>query len=63
MRACFLGQTVCALGYGIATLQLPPPSENGSAKTQSLGAVEDQSVPPPKIDVSDLAPADAKNRH
>jgi hypothetical protein len=24
MRACFLGQNVCALGYGVATLQSPP---------------------------------------
>jgi len=24
MRACFLGQNVCALGYGVATLQAPP---------------------------------------
>jgi hypothetical protein len=24
MRACFLGQNVFALGYGVATLQSPP---------------------------------------
>jgi hypothetical protein len=24
MRACFLGQNICALGYGVATLQNPP---------------------------------------
>jgi hypothetical protein len=24
MRACFLGQNVCALGFGVATLQSPP---------------------------------------
>jgi len=24
MRACFLGQNICALGYGVATLQSPP---------------------------------------
>jgi hypothetical protein len=23
MRACFLGQNVCALGFGVATLQTP----------------------------------------
>lgn len=23
MRACFLGQNVCSLGYGVATLQAP----------------------------------------
>ncbi len=25
MRACFLGQNVCALGFGVATLQTQPP--------------------------------------
>jgi hypothetical protein len=24
MRACFLGQNVCALGYGVAIIQAPP---------------------------------------
>ena len=24
MRACFLGQNICALGFGVATLQIPP---------------------------------------
>jgi hypothetical protein len=24
MRACFLGQSICNLGYGVATLQAPP---------------------------------------
>jgi hypothetical protein len=24
MRACFLGQNICALGFGVATLQSPP---------------------------------------
>ena len=24
MRACFLGQNICALGFGVATLQVPP---------------------------------------
>jgi hypothetical protein len=23
MRACFLGQSICALGFGVATLQAP----------------------------------------
>jgi hypothetical protein len=25
MRACFLGQNICTLGYGVATLQAPRP--------------------------------------
>jgi hypothetical protein len=24
MRACFLGQNICALGFGVATLRAPP---------------------------------------
>jgi len=24
MRACFLGQSVCTLGYGVAIIQTPP---------------------------------------
>lgn len=26
MRACFLGQTICTLGYGVAILQRPAPT-------------------------------------
>lgn len=36
MRACFLGQNVCALGFGVATLQTPPlitDDESTTAKT------------------------------
>ncbi len=32
MRACFLGQNVCALGYGVATLQTPPMPDEDPAK-------------------------------
>jgi hypothetical protein len=32
MRACFLGQNICALGFGVATLQVPPLAEDRSAK-------------------------------
>ena len=27
MRACFLGQNICALGYGVAMVQTPPLDE------------------------------------
>jgi|HubBroStandDraft_5_1064220.scaffolds.fasta_scaffold1205821_2 hypothetical protein len=29
MRACFLGQNVCALGFGVAMVQSPPLDETG----------------------------------
>jgi hypothetical protein len=35
MRACFLGQMVCALGNGIAVLQSPPlPADASETQTQ-----------------------------
>jgi len=35
MRACFLGQNVCALGYGVAMVQTPPlpPDQKGDDVT------------------------------
>lgn len=48
MRACFLGQNICSLGYGVAVLQAPPlvmdlpmplPAEPGG----SVGADQDAS--------------------
>jgi hypothetical protein len=32
MRACFLGQSICALGFGVATLQAPPLVMDGPAE-------------------------------
>ena len=32
MRACFLGHNICALGYGVATLQAPPVNEAAEKK-------------------------------
>jgi hypothetical protein len=48
MRACFLGQNVCALGYGVALVQTPP-------------LVEDRTIPPvdpvqPEAGPTDIAP-------
>jgi hypothetical protein len=40
MRACFLGQHVCALGYGVATLQLPPIPEPKPAARRKAVIVE-----------------------
>ena len=40
MRACFLGQNVCALGYGVALVQSPPAPEEPQAETA------DRTAPP-----------------
>ena len=41
MRACFLGQSVCALGYGVAMIQTMPAEEK--AHPEAVPAAE----PPP----------------
>jgi len=40
MRACFLGQNVCALGYGVAMVQTLP------AAAEADRAVPEQGPPP-----------------
>lgn len=37
MRACFLGQNICALGYGVATLQSPPLLDEDPGKPRQDG--------------------------
>ena len=34
MRACFLGQNVCALGFGVAVVQSPPLDEAGGVPAE-----------------------------
>ena len=43
MRACFLGQNICALGFGVATLQTPPlmSEPNGPELDLAAGFVPD----------------------
>jgi hypothetical protein len=38
MRACFLGQNICALGFGVATLQVPPLLADEEAAKPALPA-------------------------
>ena len=38
MRACFLGQNVCALGYGVAMVQTPPLVEDEDHSARRSGA-------------------------
>jgi hypothetical protein len=47
MRACFLGQNICALGFGVATLQTPPlvVDEAGDPQAAPAKATPAQAVP------------------
>jgi hypothetical protein len=50
MRACFMGPTVCALGYGVAILQTPSMEveaalEQESSPAQSPDFAPDEVVP------------------
>jgi hypothetical protein len=47
MRACFLGQNICALGFGVATLQTPP-------LVMDLPATDLPAVPPADQHVSQM---------
>ncbi len=46
MRACFLGQNVTALGFGVAMLQTPPLPEPERALAEREWKAEDA---PPKV--------------
>ena len=41
MRACFLKQNVCALGYGGATLQTPPLLDEDGGEPQDTAGKRD----------------------
>lgn len=56
MRACFLGQGVTALGFGVATLQTPPlAADEGTAKPlegrtdRPCEAIGGEAVPQPLL--------------
>ena len=55
MRACFLGQNICALGYGVATLQAPPlvmdePAEEPlTAANEHVSRKDDKASPSPLL--------------
>lgn len=46
MRACFLGQNICALGFGVATLQTPPLMSEPNGEGLDLAADFAQDVTP-----------------
>jgi hypothetical protein len=50
MRACFLGQNICSLGFGVATLRTPPlvmDEPVTEAKESQTASTVDQHVSPP----------------
>lgn len=51
MRACFLGQSVCALGYGVAMLQALPPEERPHLEDGPPG---ESPKGPPKVPLSPI---------
>jgi hypothetical protein len=47
MRACFLGQNVCALGFGVAMVQTPPLEQTWEQPLQApLSADRAAALPP-----------------
>jgi len=50
MRACFLGQNVCALGFGVAMVQSPPAPDEPKPNAPLPLAPDDQPVViPPRL--------------
>jgi hypothetical protein len=57
MRACFLGQNICVLGFGVANLQAPPlvPDEQGdeplcgAAASEHVSRRDDRGLPAPLL--------------
>jgi hypothetical protein len=50
MRVCFLGQNICNLGYGVATLQAPrlamdEPARPLSEAEKHVGPIHDMGIP------------------
>ena len=51
MRACFLGQNVCALGFGVATLQTPPlVADEDTGKPAELRPDQDDRTSPDRTE-------------
>jgi hypothetical protein len=57
MRACFLGQNVCALGYGVAMVQtyclVDPPHQPGEGESEARTALSHE-YPVENLMVRDL---------
>jgi hypothetical protein len=45
MRACFLGQNVCTLGFGVAMVQTPPLPEPSEAEPEAKTAPSPDDLP------------------
>jgi hypothetical protein len=60
MRACFLGQNVTALGFGVAMLQTPPMAAEPPLENQWRS--HPQAEPQPKADAPSAASKSAASR-
>jgi hypothetical protein len=58
MRACFLGQNVCALGFGVAMVQSPPLDEALEALVR-----DGPEIPPAEPIPENRMVRDLKRRH
>ena len=61
MRVCFLGQNVCALGFGVAMVQTYPLPEPGPLHAPPPGETEGVR-PPPDYPLENLMARDLKRR-
>ena len=55
MRACFLGENVCALGFGVAIIQTPPLHEPETAESVTT-------LLPPDLPLENLMARDLRRR-
>jgi hypothetical protein len=62
MRACFLGQNVCALGFGVAMVQSPPLDEAADAQAEDIRGKNGPEIPPSQISPENRMVRDLKRR-
>jgi hypothetical protein len=62
MRACFLGQNICALGFGVAMVQSPPLDEAAEAHPEDRAIETGPEIPPPGIVLENRMVRDLRRR-
>ena len=60
MRACFLGQNICALGFGVAMVQSPPLHEPLEAEPEANMGQEPTAAAPADLPVENPMLRDLK---